>query len=228
MRPKIKNMKTMKIWFGMMMAALLSLLVLPEACAQDFWSGAGTAMTTNLSYYVLSAKYRPANVEVIAGECDLPTAQLRFYNASSNSITITNALSAGLSNVLVSATNGLAAGDIVVIRDVTNDQYQRMKICSLTAGSLVVSNDLLLTATTSFALASGDQVWRMTLAGQQPWRWSAGVANLGTNILSCANSGFFHTAEGKPGLVELGVPSSSTCTNAAINFISGTYGVPRK
>jgi len=220
--------------FGLavMAAATLLLATLPcqaqlgvgyqDEVALDFVSGKGKAATTNASYFVFSAKYRPARVEYVVARSESPNGRLRFYGVD-NAINITNALAAGLTNILVASTNTLVAGDLICIRSVANDQYQLAAISSTSAGSVILTNTFsgTLTATcpTDFALTTSDVIYRLTEAG------SFQLAT-GTNTFTAPAGAIFSFQEGRPGVVLANITSGGSTNVTSIDLIAGKYAKP--
>jgi hypothetical protein len=194
----------------------------------DFFSGKGKAATTNASYFVCNARYKPARVEFINVASDAALGRLKFYHAD-NSITVTQALAVGLTNILLSSTNTLVVGDLVCIQSVgantpSQDKYQLAAIHLVTANGIILTNTFsgALTATcpTDFALVSGDAVWRLTEAGSI-------AVNFATNSLPSGGSQAVYTfPEGRPGVVLAHVTAGGSTNVTEIRAISGRYLKP--
>ena len=192
----------------------------------DFFSGKGKAYGTNAGYFVTSANRRPARVEVVDVVGGGNFSKLKFFQAD-NSIQITNALAAGLTNILCTGHIGqLVAGDSIVIRDVTNDKYQFAQVHLTNSSGIILTNTLGTLAavcSTDFALASGDLIYEVN---------EAGSIDLGTvaitNRVHASGAPIYTFQEGRPGLV-LFHQTSGGSTNPAfttINLISGRYLKP--
>lgn len=193
----------------------------------DFFSGKGKAATTNASYFVCNARYRPARVEFVNVTSDAHLGKLKFYHAD-NSIAVTNALAAGLTNVLLQSSNTLVAGDLICIQSVGAtadlDKYQLAAIHLVQASGIHLTNTFsgALTATcpTDFALVSGDKVWRLTEAGNIH-------LGISTNNLPAAGIGSLYTfPEGRPGVVLAHQTGGGSTNVTSINLITGRYLKP--
>ena len=192
----------------------------PSAQAQtygpDLFSGKGTAVASNVNYFIASAKYRPARVEYLDCTSTSALVPVTFYTAGS-SLTVTNASASGATNIWVTSTTGLAAGDVLVVRSVANDTYQRVKIVATNATvGIIITNDFT-SATLNFALVSGDAVYKMTPQGSKV----VGAASL---TITTPGGGVWNAEEGKPLLVDM---ANAVGTNT-INIISGVYYDPRR
>ena len=181
--------------------ALLFLGGLPLPAANYFSSGA-TAVSTNLGYVVTSGQ-GISRTQFLAAKSDSSAGTLKFYTAGSP-ITVTNDLAVGLSNILCTTTGtDLAGGDVIVIRDVSADAYQRVLVSSTNASGILITNSLT-SATTDFALEAGDLIYRMTSAFSVPigaTLTTFGVSGQGAVWSSQAN---------RPALFEVSATGSTT------------------
>jgi hypothetical protein len=128
--------------------------------AEDVFSGIGTTVSTNISYYIAPARGgSKAGITFMSAWTDNANGTLKVYTVTTSTL-VTNALAAGLTNILVLSTNGFAVGDVVIIRSVSGDTYQKAKVGpTISAAGFVITNDLT-SATSSFALAAGDVIYR--------------------------------------------------------------------
>jgi hypothetical protein len=227
-----------RIGLAVIAAGTLSIALAPAPCqAQlgvgysdegypDFFAGKGKAAGTNASYYVASAKANGiARVENVYVRSESPNGRLRFYNAD-NSIVITNALAAGLTNILLQSTNTLVAGDLICIRGVTNDTYQVAAISLVAQTGIILTNTFggALTATcpTDFALFAGDLIYRLTEAG-------AFQLTTGTNTFTAPGAGAVYSfQEGRPGVVLANITAGGSTNSTAIELIAGKYSSARR
>lgn len=207
-------------------AAAMAQVGYPPAGQSLAFSGQGKEPTTNASYFVTSANYWPARIDVINVSGGAPLANLKFYSAGS-AMEVSTALAAGLTNILITSAahiGTLVAGDMICIQSVssdpTDDLYQVAQVHLTNSTGIILTNTFsgTLTATcpTDFALVSGDKVWKLTEAG------SLGIG-IATNHLHASGSPLFNFQEGRPGVVLLTVASGGQTNTHGINFISGTY-----
>lgn len=92
---------------------------------------------------------------------------LQFYTLATSTI-ITSAAPVLTTNILyVARTNGLAAGDVVVIGNKSAGTYQRAKVHIVGTGSFSITNNAVA-ATNIYAIAVGDQLYRATATGTIP------------------------------------------------------------
>jgi hypothetical protein len=209
-------MNRKKMCLGVLGAVLAIGVFSGPAQAQDVWSGKGTAVASNVNYYVASAKYRPARIEYLDATSTSATIPITFYSAGS-SITVTQASAAGATNIWVTSPTSVTAGDVIVIRSIANDTYQRAKVVATNATvGIIITNDFT-SATLNFALVSGDAIYKMTAGGTKV----VGAANLN---VSAPGGGIWNAEEGKPLLVDM---ANAVGTNT-INIISGVYYDPRR
>jgi hypothetical protein len=188
--------------FGAMAAAALACFILP-AYAENTFSGNGTG-TTTLSYYIPSMRYagQPA-FEFASVTSDKASSVLKFYSAAAP-VAVTLATNAS-QVVLYCVPVGITNANVVVVRNLTADTYQRLVVSSATSTSLT------FTANLANASVVGDLVYLETAAGTIP---------IGTNTVTLGPSswGFWFGQKNRPALVE--VDGTSAC---AINSISGRY-----
>lgn len=129
----------------------------------------------------------------------------RFYKVEGAQTTVnyTNASTV----VPITATNGFQANDVVIIRSLALDQYQRNTV-------VLGSTNLTLGATPSFVIAPGDIIYRVVSAATIQW----GVS---TNSLGPAPN-IYIGQKGYPLLMEI----EGNTPSASINVVSGVFLPP--
>lgn len=195
----------------MMKSSLLSLcLVLAclsaPAAPKETFSGTSTDISTNLSYYVVSAEGAGAPVVThIDATSDLTTSVLQFYCQSSTTTQCTNTSNLAATNVVyVQSTNGFASNDVVVIWYKASDLYQKTKI-NADPGT----GTLTLAQNTDRVISDGDAIIKMTAAGSLV---------IGNTTKNYNGVGLFY---GSPGCVLL-VEANGTAA-CQINTIAGYF-----
>jgi hypothetical protein len=165
------------------------------------FSGVGTG-TTTLSYYVVTANAAGSGL-------------LKFLDATSDAAAICQFYSAGapvsvtaadiITNIITAPGTGFASPNVIVLRHVATDTYQRLVVSSATATNITT------TANIGAVTAVGDQVYKMTANGSV----TVGVANKQIN----AGGGFIYAGQpGRPILLE-----TTGGTNCAINLVAGSF-----
>lgn len=179
---------------------------LPGASAQvadkTGHSAGGTAGTT-VSSGILSSRGNTGNaptVTYVSATSDKSTSKILFYNvATSTGITGANTTT----SIPVTATNGFAANDILIIEHQTTDTYERRIVSSVTATAVVV------TVAPTTATVSGDVLHDCTTASSIP---------VGAATVSAIGNGIYVGQAKKPLLVE--VDGTSACT---LNAVTANY-----
>jgi hypothetical protein len=156
-----KNMK--KTLMGAVMMVVL-LLGLPAFGLDDPVNGFGVGTTngaTTLSWAIVPA--RSANngapaVAYISATSDKAASKVQFYKVTAQ----TTARYATNSTVTlyVTATNGFASGDAIIIRHMADDSYEKR---TLTGNS--AATNLVTTAAPLGAVVPGDMIYRVTTTG---------------------------------------------------------------
>lgn len=183
-------------------AACVALALLLPAFAEDAFSGAGTGSTT-LSYYIPTMSFGGAPfVTYVSATSDKASSVIKFYSAASP--VFVNATSAsGGTNISVVPT-GITNNNVIVVRSIANDTYQRLVVSSASA------TNIFTTAALSFTLNANDPVFLMTANGTIP---------VGSNTVSASTSGgVAFGSKGKPLLLE--VDGTSACS---LNLAAGRY-----
>lgn len=199
-------------FFSLTLTALLALLAVPadaqDARMDEAFSVGATVVTTNLAYVVTPARGGVAHVQFLSTKSASASGALTFYTASAP-IVITNALAAGLSNILATGVVGtLAANDVIVIRNVANDTYQRCLVHLTNSSGILITNPVAA-VTTSFALSKGDQIFKMT---------SAGAFTVGSTLTTwgiTGQGGIWNSQANKPALIDI-ADSGATANSSLI------------
>ena len=188
-----------------------------QAALADYFGGPGTALSTNIAYFcVPNSGGSVAGVTALWASADGSTARLKVYSAPTVDVLVTNALAAGLTNILVASSNGLAVGDVIVIRhvtgtaesDVSSTNWQKAIIGpTITAAGFVITNDLT-SATTSFALAAGDHIYRFGTP--------QGNTCIGNTVTTMNGGGSPVMVFGAPGLIEVSNLTGTGTNNCLI------------
>lgn len=205
------NMKTkMGIVTGIM------LMVAAVAFGQPAWSGGGTVVSTNVSYYVVPPVLGsgPA-VQFVNAASDTADGAVSLYEAGT-AVAVTAAGAAGTNAILVTSNQtAYAVGSywsnavavIVYGAPRGGTAYQRLTLSTNTA------NKLTFNETLTYAPASGDQVYRVTVAARLPVGESASVSHT-------HGDGLYYGQRGKPLLIEAGGVGTNT---VRLNCASGVY-----
>jgi len=194
----------MKNLFLFIVALVALFLFSARSLADDAFAGAGTAVSTNLSWYVPSMK--PGGVPIIAyvnATSDLTTSVIKFYSAGAP-VAVSTVSSNGQTTITAPG-GALSASNVIVVRSLANDTYQRLVVSSATSSNIVSTTNL------AFDLAVGDPVYKMTANGTIPLG-NTTAANNGTN------AGLYYGTKGRPTLIDVNGTAS-----ASINLISGKY-----
>lgn len=138
----------------------------PIATFAQGFSGVGTAVSTTNSYYVSpigAGMGTPVVLHVDASfagaDTNAAASGVRFWSANTDPIKPT-AASTAAATTITGSTNGLVAGDVLVVRYKANGAYQRVSVESL-SGSTITTKEAL-----TYALATTDEVYKMTLSGR--------------------------------------------------------------
>lgn len=108
----------------------------------------------------------------------------------------------------VNRTNGFASGDVIIIRHITDDSYEKRILTTMT-----VATNLTTTAAPLGAVVPGDIIYRCTTTGAGTIYWGAS-----TNSLSASGGPLFVGQKDTPLLLEI-----DATTAGAINVVSGDY-----
>lgn len=197
----------MKTNFKPILAILALACLLLPAQAQRWLSGTSTDIGATNTWFIAPAdRAGQPVVTYFNATSDLSTATIKGYNTAPG-IPVTAVAASG--QAVVTHASGAAAfapNDIVIVRSVANNTYQRCVVASDTATSVTFHENL------SFALAPGDQLYIATINSQIL------VAAATVSVLRET----FVGVEGRPLLVDLVGTSASQ-----INAITVEYKATR-
>lgn len=166
---------------------------------------------TTLSSVIISANAYNDGCPVVTyynATSDKAGSKLQFYLCDTNQQA--NYASSSTS-IPVTATNGFASGDIIIIRHYATDTYERRVLTTFTSAT-----NLTVTLAPVTALAVGDQVYHTTTVGA-PW-----IACGNATVTSSGNS----LVAGQPGCPLLcDLDGTSACS---INALTAEYKLPAK
>lgn len=197
----------MKTTFKLLLSVLALLALTLTASAQRWVSGTSTDIGATNTYFIARADLagQPV-VSYFSATSDLSTSTIKGY-ATSAGIPVTATAASGQAVVThASGASAFAGNDIVIVRSVANNTYQRVVVASDTATSVTFVENL------SFALAAGDQMYICTVNAQIP---------VGASTVSVLDDTFVGT-EGRPFLIDLNGTSASQ-----INAITVEYKATR-
>lgn len=205
---KTKSLKTMK-------KLISTLLVLAVVClpAQLFAQSGlkstatgGTDVGTTLCYAVISANGNNQSAPVLTylnATSDKAASVVQFYTAGTP---VRADVASSTTNLVVASgdTNGFAANDVVIIRHLATDTYERR---ILTPNTTATNLNLTVAPTTTVAV--GDLIYKATAAGSIP---------VGNATKELVGPGIYAGQRGKPLLLE--VDGTSACQ---INAVAASY-----
>jgi hypothetical protein len=194
----------MKYLKTFLIAALMLPLVASAVPEVPVYSTGGTDVSTTLCYAVISANGKNQGNPVITylnATSDKSASIVQFYKAGTP--TAANYVSTSTS-IPVVATNGFASTDVIIIRHLADDTYERRVLTTFTS-----STNLTVTSAPTTALAVGDLVYKATAAGTIP---------CGATTVSLSGAGIYSGQAGKPLLLE--VDGTSACQ---VNAVSAAY-----
>ena len=183
---------------------VLSLLALTAFGAPEekvVFAGGGTDVGNTICYAVVSAASANGGTPVVTylnATSDLSSSKVTFYTYGTN--TFVNAAQPGTTFIPVNATNGFVNGDVIVIRHVATDTYEKRILTTFTTNGVLV-----VTAAPTVATAAGDVIYRVSAAGSIP---------VGAATLALTGEGIYAGEKGKPLLLE--VDGTSTCQLNAV------------
>lgn len=184
---------------------LILLSAVDFAKGQAF-AGTGTDISTNLNYFVVPpfGGSRKARVLYVNATSDKAGSVIQFYNSAAP-INVTNSSVSG-TNVVWASGTGLSGSDILIVRSVSGETFQRVTVSSATDGYITLNQNL------SFALVAGDKVYKATTAGFIPV--GAATKEVNASVGGC----YFSQGLDRPLLIDLDGTSA-----VHINAISGDY-----
>lgn len=197
----------MKTPFNALFAILALACLLLPAQAQRWLSGTSTDIGATNTWFIAPAdRAGQPVVTYFNATSDLSTATIKGYNTAAG-IPVTATAASGQAVVThASGASAFAPNDIVIVRSVANNTYQRCVVSSDNATSVTFHENL------SFALAPGDQLYIATINSQIL------VAAATVSVLRET----FVGVEGRPLLVDLVGTSASQ-----INAITVEYKATR-
>lgn len=165
-------------------------------------NAASTLSTAIVSAY--SANGGTPRVTYINAMSDGATNKIKFYKvtaqASANYTNTTTSLP-------VTSTNGFGVNDIIIIRHLATDQYEKR-----TVTTFVSSTNLVTTAAPLETVAIGDIIYRATSTGAGVIAWGASTNSITTS------AGIYYGQAGLPLLVEI-----EGSTVATLNVVAGDF-----
>jgi hypothetical protein len=173
------------------------------------FAGTGTAQGTTNSFYV-AGNYTLSQgtpiVRYLNASSDLAGSKIQFY-ALTNQVTISNPTNSGTTNLVCSSTNGFAAGNIVVIKHLASDTYERLPLLLVQN-----TNQLVVKFPPTTQCAAGDLLWYAAPTGSIP------VGAASNSVPTGAGQFMYAGQYGKPLLIEINGTSTAT-----LNAVSGDY-----
>jgi len=188
-------MKTKISLLYLAIVALFCLLFAPASVQAQSWvSGTSTDIGVTNTYYIAPAtlKGQPV-VTYFSATSDKAASTIKSYTAAAP-IPVTATAAASQAVVThASGASAFAANDIVIVRSVSGDTYQRCVVASDTATTVTFHENL------NFALAAGDQLYIATSKASIP------VAAATVSVLRETFTG----TESRPLLIDLDGTSAS-------------------
>lgn len=200
-------MKIKNILSGLFVVLLALLPAVTQAVDEiPFFAGGGTDVGTTLCYAVVSANGKNQGVPVVTyvnATSDKAASVIQFYTITAN--TAANVVSTTTA-IPVTLTNGFASGDIIVIRHLLDDTYERRILTTFTTAT-----NLVVTVAPTVALVVGDIVYRAATAGFIP---------CGAATQAIAGEGIYAGQPGKPLLLEVDCTSAGQINAVAAKFVN--------
>lgn len=170
-----------------------------------------SAITTNgasaLSWAFISARGKDAGAPAltfVSATTDKVGAKIQCYKVTATTFaTITNTTTA----IPVAQTNGFAQNDIIIIRHLLDDSYEKR-----TLGAFVTNNALAVSAAPLGTVKTNDVIYRVTTTGAPTWPTGGALTNSWSGPALAVGQG------GYPLLVEVDGTSSAT-----LNLITAIY-----
>lgn len=195
----------MKTTFNALFALIVMLALSLTAQAQKWVSGTSTDIGVTNTYYIARADLagQPV-VSYFSATSDKATSAIRGYSTAAP-IPVTATAASGQAVVThASGASAFAGNDIVIVRSVANNTYQRCVVASDTATSVTFNENL------NFALAAGDQLYIATVSASIP------VAAATVSVLDDT----FVGTEGRPLLIDLDGTSASQINTVTVEYKS--------
>lgn len=195
----------MKTPFKFLLSLLALLALTLSASAQKWVSGTSTDIGATNTYYIARADLagQPV-VSYFSATSDKAASTIKGYSSAAG-IPVTATAASGQAVVThASGSSAFAGNDIVIVRSVANNTYQRCVVASDTATSVTFVENL------NFALAAGDQMYIATVNASIP------VAAATVSVLDDT----FVGTEGRPLLIDLDGTSASQINTITIEYKS--------
>jgi hypothetical protein len=195
----------MKRIFNFLLTVLAAMAVTLTVSAQRWVSGTSTDIGATNTYFIARADLagQPV-VSYFSATSDKAASTIKGYSTAAG-IPVTATAASGQAVVThASGASAFAANDIVIVRSVANNTYQRVVVLSDTSTSVTFNENL------NFALAAGDQLYIATVNAQIP------VAAATVSVISETFAG----TEGRPLLVDLDGTSASQINAITVEYKS--------
>jgi len=193
----------MKKTFNQILAILALACLLLPAQAQRWVSGTSTDIGATNTYYIAPAGRAGQPVVLyFSATSDKAASTIKGYTAAAGIPVTATAPSDQTVVTHASGASAFAANNIVIVRSVANNTYQRCVVASDTATSVTFNENL------NFALAAGDQLYIATVNAQIP------VAAATVSVISET----FVGSEGRPLLIDLDGTSASQINTITVEY----------
>jgi hypothetical protein len=195
----------MKRIFNFLLTVLAAMAVTLTVSAQRWVSGTSTDIGATNTYFIARADLagQPV-VSYFSATSDKAASTIKGYSTAAG-IPVTATAASGQAVVThASGASAFAPNDIVIVRSVANNTYQRVVVLSDTSTSVTFNENL------NFALAAGDQLYIATVNAQIP------VAAATVSVISETFAG----TEGRPLLVDLDGTSASQINAITVEYKS--------
>ena len=193
----------MKSPFNALFAILAFAFLLLPAQAQRWVSGTSTDIGATNTYFIARADLagQPV-VSYFSATSDKAASFIKGYTTAAGIPATATAASGQAVVTHASGASAFAPNDIVIVRSVANNTYQRVVVLSDTATSVTFNENL------NFALAAGDQLYIATLNAQIP------IAAATVSVLRETFAGI----EGRPFLIDLDGTSASQINAITVEY----------
>lgn len=149
-------MKT-KTSFPTLILCALAFIFPALAYGATYSSGQGDANGTASTAYVASAARSGTPVlQYLSASSDLSTSKVTIYTAGPSVLVTGTSAASGTNIVTAGGTNTFTTGDVIVLRSVGADLYQKTTVGVVTATNITTGSAL------TRALSAGDVLYKMT------------------------------------------------------------------
>lgn len=195
----------MKTLFKFLLSFVALFALTHSASAQRWISGTSIDIGATNTYYIAPAdRVGQPVVSYFNATSDAAGSTIKGYTTGAG-IPATAAAASGQAVVThASGTGAFNANDVVIVRSVANNTYQRCVVASRTGTSVTFNENL------NFSLVAGDQLYVATLSSTIP---------VGAATVSVLDDTFVGT-EGRPLLVDLNGTSASQINLITIEYKS--------